>query len=307
MPHVRTTIAGAILAALTLAGCSGAGGNARTVSEGNPDACPGVVVDAVVSVSQWSGVVEALGGDCVTVTTVVSSAVDPHDFEATTGDLAAFSQADLAVLNGAGYDSWAADAVGSLDDAAPRVVSAAEFDRRGGDDPHVWYDPAAVDATSVAISEVLTELSPASADYLAERAASWDAELERFRGAVEELRAAADTMTYAATESVFDRMADAAGLTDVTPEGYRRAAANESEPAPGDLAAFEAALADGSVDVLIYNVQTAGSVPEQLRAAAEDAGVPVVEVTESAPDDAGSFLAWQSAELEELSAALGRP
>ncbi len=48
-------------------------------------------------------------------------------------------------------------------------------------------------------------------------------------------------------------MATAVGLTDVTPEGYRRAASNESEPAPGDLAAFETALADGSADVLIYN------------------------------------------------------
>ena len=83
----------------------------------------------------------------------------------------------------------------------------------------------------------------------------------RYFDAVEELRAAATGRTYAATETVFDRMAAAVGLTDVTPEGYRRAASNESEPAPGDLAEFEAALADGSIDVLIYNTQTSGSMP----------------------------------------------
>ena len=33
--------------------------------------------------------------------------------------------------------------------------------------------------------------------------------------------------------------------------------------------------------MLIYNRQTEGAVPEQLRAAAEQAGVPVVEVTET--------------------------
>ena len=81
---------------------------------------------------------------------------------------------------------------------------------------------------------------------------------------------------------------------------------NESEPAPGDLAEFEAALADGSVDVLIHNTQTSGSIPEQLRAAAEDGGVPVVDVTESPPDADGSFVAWQLAQLEALSDALGR-
>jgi zinc/manganese transport system substrate-binding protein len=100
-------------------------------------------------------------------------------------------------------------------------------------------------------------------------------------------------------------MAAAVGLTDVTPEGYRRAASNGSEPAPGDLTAFTTALSDGTVDVLVYNTQTSGSVPEQLRTAAEQADIPVVEVTESPPDDDGSFVSWQLAQLTALSAALG--
>jgi zinc/manganese transport system substrate-binding protein len=104
---------------------------------------------------------------------------------------------------------------------------------------------------------------------------------------------------------VFDRMAAAVGLTDATPDGYRRAASNESDPAPGDLTEFEQALTDGSIDVLIYNTQTSGSIPEQLRADAEDAGVPVVEVTESPSEEGGSFLAWQVDQLEALSDALG--
>jgi zinc/manganese transport system substrate-binding protein len=56
--------------------------------------------------------------------------------------------------------------------------------------------------------------------------------------------------------------------------------------------------------VLIYNTQTSGSVPEQLRAAAEDADVPVVEVTESPADADSSFVAWQLDQLSELSDAL---
>jgi len=100
-------------------------------------------------------------------------------------------------------------------------------------------------------------------------------------------------------------MAAALGLVDATPEGYRRSVSNDSEPSPGDLAAFETALGDGSIDVLVYNTQTTGSVPEQLRAAAEKAGVPVVEVSESAGDANGSFVAWQLAQLTALSGALG--
>jgi zinc/manganese transport system substrate-binding protein len=306
------------LATLGLAACSGStgSGEGRTTNAGDTASCPGEPVDVVASVAQWGQVVEELVGDCGTVTTIVaSSAVDPHDFEASTGDIAAFSEADLVVVNGADYDGWAQAAVETLD-SSPVVVSAAEVagiesdehaaDEHGATDPHLWYDPDVVTETATAITAALTELSPDAADHFADRATTWTAELEPYRALVAELAGTASGRIYAATETVFDRMAAAVGLTDATPEGYRRAASNESEPAPGDLAAFEAALTDGTVDVLVFNSQTSGGVPEQLRAAAEDAGVPVVEVTESPVDPDGSFVEWQSAQLSALSDALSR-
>ena len=307
------------LVTLGLAACSGDAGSddGRTTSEGDPANCPGEAVDVVASVAQWGQIAAELVGDCGTVTTIVaSSAVDPHDFEASTGDIAAFSEADLVVVNGADYDGWATSAVETLD-SPPVVVSAAEVagvetgghsgeDGHDATDPHLWYDPAVVPETAAAITAALTELSPDAADHFAERATAWTADLEPYDALVTALRESAAGRTYAATETVFDRMAAAVGLTDVTPEGYRRAASNESEPAPGDLAEFEAALADGDVDVLLFNSQTSGGIPEQLRSAAEDAGVPVVEVTESPVDPDGSFVEWQSAQLSALSDALSR-
>jgi zinc/manganese transport system substrate-binding protein len=303
-----TALAG--LALLALPACSGNGGGEPAVSEGNAEACPTDVVDVVVSVSQWSDLVRVLGGDCVNVTTVASSgAVDPHDFEPGTSDLAAFSAADLVVVNGAHYDEWAEDAVASVD-PEPAVVSAADVAgvSTEGSDPHLWADPAVVPEMAATVTAALVELAGDGQGYFDERQTVWNDEARGYLAAVDELRTAAAGRTYAATEGVYDRMADAVGLTDVTPAGYQRSASNESDPAPGDLAAFEAALADGSADVLIYNTQTSGSVPERLRAAAEDAGIPVVEVTESPEDAAGSFVEWQYAQVQQLSEALsGNP
>jgi zinc/manganese transport system substrate-binding protein len=331
VPATRTTVhrlaVGATAVALLSACGPDDGSDAGSrVAEGDAGACPGEVVDVVVSVSQWGGIVEELGGDCASVTTVVASAgVDPHDFEPTVADIAAFSDAQVVVVNGAGYDNWAITAAANVDeppvvvDASDIVGSGApeeehddhdaeesgEHEGHGGADPHLWYEPDAVAAVSASISEELSSASPDAADYFAERRTAWDEELDGFLATVEEVRAAASGRTYAATESVFDRMAAAVGLTDATPEGYRRAASNESDPAPGDLTEFEEALAGGSIDVLVYNTQTSGSIPEQLRTAAEDAGVPVVEVTESPSDPDGSFLEWQLDQLEALSEALG--
>lgn len=302
----RTAAALAALAALGLPACS-AGAATSAVSQGDPAACPGRVVDVAVSVGQWGDLVRQLGGACATVTTIVSSAaVDPHDFEPGTAALAAISDADLVVLNGAGYDHWAEDAVATLDPGPPVVSAARVAGTAPGADPHLWYSPDVVHRMSDAVSRALSRLAGAGAsDYLAQRAAAWNEALAPYDAAVRSLSALAPGHTYGATEPVFDRLAAAIGLRDATPEGYRRASSNDSEPAPADLTGFEAALADGSIDVFVYNTQTSGTVPTQLRTAAQRAGVPVVEVSESPPDATGSFVAWQLAQLAELSDALG--
>ncbi|MGY1811525.1 metal ABC transporter solute-binding protein, Zn/Mn family [Blastococcus sp. SYSU D00820] len=298
-----------VLAAVTtvvLGACSsGDGASGPSTSEADPANCPGDVVDVVVSVGQWSGIITELGGACTSVTTVLaSSAADPHDHEATAGDIAAFRDADLVVYNGLGYDAWAADAIEGLDRAPAVVVAAEVAGARDGDDPHLWYEPDLVPRVAEQITAELAELSPDAAPYLQQQYQLWTTGLQPYVDALATVRQLAPGRAYAATEPVFDRTARAVGLADGTPEGYRRAVGNEGEPSPGDIADFERALADGSIDVLVYNTQTEGSVPEQLRAAAEDAGVPVVEVTESAPDDDGSFVMWQVEQLQALSDAL---
>jgi len=301
-------VALAVLAGLATAACtaaSGAGSRPVTTS-GDAARCPGDLLDVVVSVSQWSDLAHRLGGDCATVTTVLaSSAVDPHDYEPKPADIAAFEKADLVVLNGAGYDTWAADAVRNLDPRPAVVTAAGVAGWHAGDNPHLWYDPDLLPRMAGRITAELTELGRDDADVFTAQAAEQAQDLQPYTDELAALRTAAAGRTYAATETVFDLTARAIGLRDVTPEGYRSAVSNEGDPAPGDIAAFEKALRSGQVDVLVVNTQTEGELPDQLRSTAEHAGVPVVEVTESPPDPSGSFVAWQLAQLRQLSTALG--
>jgi zinc/manganese transport system substrate-binding protein len=110
-------------------------------------------------------------------------------------------------------------------------------------------------------------------------------------------------VTYAATEPVFDYMAQSLGLIDATPRGYARAAANEVDPSPGDLHDFLTAIESPAIDLLVVNTQTSGAVPDLLSQAAESAGVPVVEVTEAPPKDV-TFESWQLDQLDALAAAV---
>lgn len=268
--------------------------------------CPATPLDVVVSVDQWGDIVSELGGDCAKVTTVLaSSSVDPHDFEPAPADAAKFSTAKLVVVNGADYDPWASKLAATSAPTAPVIDAAQVTNTPDGGNPHLWYSPSAVTAVADAVTAELGKTDPAAADYFAQRRTAFTGEQKPYNDLIAKIKAGASGKSYAATESVFDYMATALGLVNKTPEGYQTASANESDPSPADLDAFRRALADHQIDVLIDNTQTEGSIPEQIRTAAEQAGVPVVNVTETVAPGAASFQAWQVAQLTGLEKALG--
>ncbi len=315
------TLAAALAVPFVLTAC-GEGGKSAPAAAGD---CPTTPVDVVVSVEQWGTIVSALGGACADVTTVLSgTSVDPHDFEPNPSDAAAFTGAQLVVLNGGHYDEWAAQlAESTAGDAV--VVDAVELlggdheghDHEGhdgpdhaghdhrGTNPHAWYSPAAVTDVADAVTAKLTELAPDARGYFDARHTEFTAALQPYRNLIDTIKAGAAGKTYAATESLFDDMADALGLTNRTPQGYQVASSNHADPSPADLDAFLRLLGNRGVDVLIYNTQTEGSLPQQLRSAAEAAGIPVVDVSETPAQGVPTFEAWQVAQLSALAAALG--
>lgn len=289
-----------VLALLTLTACSGddAAESEAAVSSGDASACPGEVLDVVVSVGAWGDVVRQLGGDCATVTTIAPEAEAPA--EVAPADREAFTAADLVVVNGARLDGWAADAAAAAGD--PVVVSAAEVAGAVGQvrDPHLWYDPAVVPEVAREVALELARLSPDAAPYFDAQHTAWTTALQPWLEAVEALRAASDGRAFAATGNAFDRLADAVGLTDATPSGYARTVRTGGEPTRGELAEFETALRGGAVDVL---VQVGDDLPDGLDDAADEGEVPVVAVTET-PDEDTPFVEWQLAQLGALAEAL---
>jgi zinc/manganese transport system substrate-binding protein len=293
-----------VVVAAAAVGCSSAD---TTSTSGTADIgrCPAEAVDIVVTVDQWGGIVEDLAGDCGEVTTIISGvAADPHDYEPTPGDNAAFGSADLVVMNGVDYDHWATDAIDALSSEPPVVDGGEVVGVDEGANPHLWYSPTFVYEIADAVTAELQTIAPDAALYFAEQSTSWRTAMAPYDQAIASIRNAHTGATYAATEPVFAYMAEAVGLVDRTPTGYAIASAQESEPAPGDLHDVETVLERGDVDVVIYNTQTEGSLTEQLRERADRSGIPVVEVTESLPPGATSFVVWQVGQLDALTDAL---
>nr|WP_293340097.1 zinc ABC transporter substrate-binding protein [Mycobacterium sp.] len=309
-PLRRGGIAVVVALAVAMTGCS----SNQTHTAGSspaakpPAPCPTAPVSVVVSVDQWGDIVSELGGACTNVKTVLaSSSVDPHDYEPAPADAASFTGAALVVVNGAGYDAWASKLAASSAPNAHVVSAAVATKTPDGANPHLWYQPSAVNTVADAVTGELSKISPQAADYFSQRRAQFTTAMDPNAKLIAKIKNTAGGKSYGATETIFDYQAQALNLVNKTPEGYQRATANDSDPSPADISAFLKALSAKQIDVLIYNTQTEGSIPEQIRSAAEQAGVPVVNVTETVPPGQTSFEGWQYSQLVALGKALGVP
>ena len=290
-----------------VAGCTNNDSSARMGSSA-AGPCPVAPVNVVVSVDQWGEIVATLGGNCAKVKTVlVSSSVDPHDYQPSPADASYFAGSQLVVVNGADYDPWASRLAATAVPKVPLISAATITETPDGANPHLWYSPWAVTAVADAVTAELTRLSPAAAGYFAAQRTTFSSDLKPYDALIAKIKSAASGKSYAATESIFTYMADALGLVDKTPAGYRQAVANGTDPSPGDLNAFRAALSGRQIDVLVLNPQTEGPLPDQIRTTAQEAGVPVVDASETVAAGAKSFQSWQIAQLTSLAGALNVP
>jgi zinc/manganese transport system substrate-binding protein len=264
-------------------------------------------VPVVAAENFYGEVVAAIGGGEVTVASVIDNPnLDPHDYEATPSAARAVADARVVIYNGAAYDAWMDRLVAATERPQRIVINVANLlGRQQGDNPHVWYDPAAMPAVAEAVARALTAIDPDNADTYAARARAYAASLEPLRQKIADVKRRFAGTAVTACEPVFGAMADALGL-DMRNERFQMSVMNGTEPAASEPAAMEGDLRDGKVKVLFYNTQVSDPLTEQLLAVARRGGVAVVGVTETEPAGT-SYADWMLGEIEATEKALSGP
>ncbi len=316
MPHrSRLLVIPAVVAAgaLALAGCA------------SPDAAPGdpELVQVVASTDVYGDIAATIGGEHVGVTSIIDSAAqDPHSYEASARDRLALDRADIVIENGGGYDPFIADmlAAGSSDPEVLTVVDIAGLDDGDtedahGDDhdhshgeganEHVWYDLHVADELAAELAAEFADLDPQNAADYRSAYADFHAAYQVLQERVQALAAAAAGRDYVLTEPVPAYLLDGTGLTNVTPDEFSEAIEEGSDVPPLVLRRVLDLVATGDPALLAYNSQTSGPETERVRAAAEDAGVTVVDFTETLPEGE-HYLGWMTANLDQIEEALAR-
>lgn len=295
--HRIARIAIVALASVGMLASVAACGSGQSTSEKNG------TIEVAASVNQWGTVAKALGGDNVNVTSIINSTnVDAHDYEPTTSDIAKLQKAQVIIVNGAGYDTWAVKATQT---ANATIVNAAEIGGvNDGENPHVWFSADVRKAVAQAITEAYEQADAAKKNDFDKMNDQWTAEENNVESKIAEVKQKTDGLTYAATESVASYLAEDMGLADATPSGYARATANESEPTPTDIKQFTDALKAGEIKLLVVNTQEESELTGKITDAAKSVEVPMVELTEQMPEQYDSLTAWMEGLVDAFSQAI---
>jgi zinc/manganese transport system substrate-binding protein len=262
-------------------------------------------IKIVAAENVYGDIARQIGGANVTVFSILTNPnQDPHEFEASASTARAIADARLVIYNGAGYDPWAANLLSASKSSAREVIEVAKLmHKKPGDNPHLWYEPAAVSALAEVLAARLTKLEPTNrADY-ARGLAAFETSMLELRERIATLRNKYAGTAVTATEPVFDYMAEALGLK-MRNGRFQLAVMNGTEPSAAAIAAFERDLRTRAVKVLLYNSQTSQALAERMRTIAEQASVPVVAVTETEPQGL-TYQEWMLAQLDTLDRALG--
>jgi len=275
-PGIRTiallVVASGLLAVASglLAACGAA--------EGTPGASSGRI-RVVATTTVLADLVKQVGGDRVSVESLVPPGGEVHTFDPRPSDSRKLAEADLIVMNGLGLDDW----LGRL---AADAGATAEIVRLGEDlsgveylaeegatapNPHLWLNVADARRYDERIGEVLARVAPADVDTFAAGAAAYGGRLDSLDAWVRERISGIPEANrrFVSFHDALPYFADAYGLevigTVVDAPGQ--------DPGAGQIADLVTAIKASGVKAVFSESQFS---PELVSAIADEAGARVV-------------------------------
>jgi zinc/manganese transport system substrate-binding protein len=260
------------------------------------------ILHIIAAENFWGSLITQLGGTHVQVLSIVTDPnADPHEYESNTANARAVSDADYAIVNGAGYDSWMDKLLSAGGNPNRKVLKVADLlGKKAGDNPHFWYNPAYVNQVVSQMAQDLMTIDPVSASYYQQQYQTLTVALAEYQNRIADIEKQFGGTKVAATEDIAVYLTDAAGLNLISPPAFMQAVAEGNDPPAQSIAEFQDQLEKKEPAVLIYNPQTVTPLTESIKKLATDSGIPIVGISETIQPSDGVFQDWMNAELITL-------
>jgi zinc/manganese transport system substrate-binding protein len=255
----------------------------------------------------WGSIAAQLGGKEVAIQSIiVNPETDPHGYEPTAEDARSMAGAQMAIVNGIGYDEWASHLLAADPSSGRTVLDVGKLlGLERGENPHQWYSPAHVRTVIARITADYDKLRPADASYFDGRRKEFESrELARYRVLIGQIRARYRGVPVGYSESIFQPLGQALGLTLLTPYSFAKAIAEGAEVTARDRQVVDGQAQLGQIKVWVLNSQNIAPDVQRVDQLARAAHIPIVTLTETLSPASASFEQWQVAQLERLERAL---
>jgi len=295
-----------LLAAVALSACGGSDSPPRRTAA-TAATTSHAPIAIVAAENFWGSIASQLAGTKGRVTSIiVNPDTDPHDYEPTAADARTMATAQLAIVNGIGYDGWASKLLAADPSSSRVTLDVGDLLGLGdGANPHQWYDPASVQKAIGAITAALVKLDPADASYFTARRQAFEttalAQYDRLRA---EIRSKYAGVPVGYSESIFEPLGRDLGLKLLTPPSFADAVAEGTDVTAHDKQTVDAQAQDRRIKVWVFNSQNLSPDVKRINEIARSRGIPIATVTETLSPASDDFEQWQVAQLRALANAL---
>lgn len=129
-------------------------------------------INVTVTTTMISDLVQVIGGERVSVYSMMKEGVDPHSYKARPSDVLAIESADIVAFNGLYLEAKIADIFDSLGEQGKILMKLEDGINpdqllnveEGVVDPHIWFDVDLWRQSAIYVSEVLGAYEPENKD-----------------------------------------------------------------------------------------------------------------------------------------------
>lgn len=273
----------------------------------------------VASFSILGDFVKQVGGDRVSVTTLVGANGDAHVYSPTPADAKAMAAAKLIVVNGLKFEGWMTRLIKSSGAKATIATATTGIAPLKGDDdhdakkghghdhdvdPHAWQSVANAKVYVANIRDALVKADPAGKDAYETNATRYLAQLDVVEG---EIRAAvaripADRRKAITSHDAFGYFVKAYGIAFIAPQGV----STEAEASAKDVARIIRQVKAEKVPAVFLENVTNPRLVEQIarESGAKIGGRIYSDALSDAAGPAGTYIAMMKHNISEIEKAL---
>ncbi|WNR47082.1 metal ABC transporter substrate-binding protein [Paenibacillus roseipurpureus] len=264
-------------------------------------------VNVVTSFYPLYDFTKKIGGDYVNVINLVPAGVEPHDWSPKSRDIKNMTGAQVFVYQGAGFEGWVKDFLGSLSkQSTVDVVEASKGvnfiytdEKKEEFDPHAWLSPLNARQMANNIKTALVKADPAHKDVYEQNYQNYASQLTELDGRYTTALAQTSKKEIAVSHHAFAYLCKDYGLTQMSIMGL----SPDAEPTSQDLKKINAFIKDHQLKYIFFEELVSDKLAKTL---AKDANVntlvlnPLEGLTEAQLEAGEDYISIMDKNLKNL-------